>query len=185
MNPVRCSVETDVLFVVDLQDPFCDHLDRSEALLRRSAFIIRVAAALGVPIIATEQVPERLGPTHPALLRYLPDPIPKYTFSSLADSEVRTRWDVLQRPNAIVIGAETHICVSATSLDLLEIGAHVIVCPDALSSRTIEAHKLGMERLRDSGVIPAHTESVVYEWLKTSKNPGFKEVLKLVKEFAL
>jgi len=61
----------------------------------------------------------------------------------------------------------------------------VTVCPDAVSSRSIEAHKLGMERMRDAGAMPAHTESVAYEWLGSSAHPKFRTVLELVKRNAL
>ena len=182
---MRCTPETDVLFVIDLQDPFVSHLDRPESLLRRAEFLVRMAGLLGVPIIATEQVPDRLGATHDALRPYLPEPVAKDTFSSFAHPDVRAKWEALDRPNAILVGAETHICVSQTALDLRDAGARVMVCPDALSSRSPEAHKLGMERLRDSGIVPAHTESVAYEWLRTSKNARFKEALGLVKLFSL
>ncbi|HTQ12040.1 MAG TPA: isochorismatase family protein, partial [Fimbriimonadaceae bacterium] len=81
-------------------------------------------------------------------------------------------------------GVETHICVGQTAVDLLGSGMEVIVCPDAVSSRSVERHKLGMERLRDSGALPLHSESVVYEWLETAENPAFRDVLRLVKELS-
>lgn len=84
----------------------------------------------------------------------------------------------------MLIGAETHICVAATALDLIDAGYLVTVCPDAVTARTEERHKLGMERLRDHGAKPAHTESVVYEWTKDASNPAFRTVLSLVKQFA-
>jgi len=79
------------------------------------------------------------------------------------------------------VGIETHICVTLTALDLLKNGYGVFVCPDAVSSRTIEQHKLGMERMRDSGAIASHTETLAYEWMGTAESPVFREVLRLVK----
>lgn len=89
------------------------------------------------------------------------------------------------RRSVVVVGVETHICVCGTVLDLIAAGYRVTVCPDAVSSRSLEAHKLGMERIRDVGGLPAHTESVVYEWLGGSTHPAFKSVLEIVKRHAL
>ena len=86
-----------------------------------------------------------------------------------------------KRKQVVVCGLETHICVSQTALDLASNGYFVHVTPDACTSHTIELHKLGMERMRDSGVIPAAAESVVYEWLETSKANEFGDVLEFVK----
>jgi nicotinamidase-related amidase len=85
------------------------------------------------------------------------------------------------RKTVIVVGIETHICVSQTCLDLLDAGYAVAVCPDAASARTQDRHKLGMERLRDAGVVPIHTEALVYEWMVSANHPQFRDILQVVK----
>jgi nicotinamidase-related amidase len=187
MGLLRCDPATDVLFVVDVQTPFLDAIHESERVLNRTKFLIGIAKLLEVPIIATEQVPEKLGETHPevsAMLRGVPL-IAKTSFSALGAREVSQRLTQAARTRAILVGVETHICVCSTAIDLIQVGYKVVVCPDAVSSRTIEAHKLGMERVRDCGAIAAHTESVAYEWLGSSLNPKFKEALELVKSHPL
>jgi nicotinamidase-related amidase len=185
MSIVRATPEADVLFAIDLQDPFCDHLVESDRLLRRAEFLLKVAKVLGVPTIATEQVPSRLGPTHPRLSGLIESTFPKDSFSCLGDPDVQAAWQALARPTAVLIGAETHICVSQTALDLLDQGVQVLIGEDATSARHPEAHRLGMARATTAGAIPIHSEALVYEWMKTSKNPGFRQVLGLVKEYAL
>jgi nicotinamidase-related amidase len=76
---------------------------------------------------------------------------------------------------------ETHICISQTALDLVASGYQVHVAADAVSSRTMEKHKLGMERIRDSAVLPCAAEAVVYELLQQAGTPEFKAILPLVK----
>lgn len=182
---MKCSVAADVIFAVDLQDPFVTHLTDPDKLLSRASFLLKAANILGVPIIASEQVPDRLGATHAAIRSLVPPPFAKDTFSSLGNPEIRAHWQSLSRNRALIIGAETHICVLQTALDLKSDGAEVMVCADAVASRHTEAHNLALERLKQNGVIIGHTESVVYEWLETSKNTRFREVLGLVKEHAL
>ena len=60
-------------------------------------------------------------------------------------------------------------------------GFQVHVAADAVSSRTLEKHKLGMERVRDSAVLPCAAEAAVYELLREAGTPEFKAILKLVK----
>jgi nicotinamidase-related amidase len=138
-----------------------------------------------VPVVATEQYRERMGGTHESLMPHLAseDVIGKMSFSCCGCGEFMDRLRATGRTRAILVGIETHICVSGTALDLLEAGLEVAVCPDAVSARSLERHKLGMERIRDAGAAPIHTEAVLYEWMRTAEHERFRDALKLVKEF--
>ena len=105
-------------------------------------------------------------------------------FSALGCPEFVAALRLTGKTKVILVGFETHICISQTAHDLLSAGFEVVVCPDAVSSRSQEQHKLGMERLRDAGVVPAHTESVAYEWIGTAEHPKFKSFLQIVKNQA-
>lgn len=180
----RLSAEDSLLLVIDLQPAFLNGIWQSERVLHRSEFIVRCATVLGVPVIATEQVPQRMGGTEERLAPYIGNPFPKAEFSAAGNQDALTAMRLSGRQNIIVVGIETHICVSQTCLDLLEDDTTVVyACPDAVSARSEDRHKLGMERIRDNGVEPIHTEALVYEWMKTATHPNFKEVLELVKAF--
>jgi nicotinamidase-related amidase len=88
-----------------------------------------------------------------------------------------------ERNQAVLVGVETHICVSQTALSLLSEGFEVFVCADAVGARSVDRHKLGMERMRDAGAVAAHTEAIAYEWLQTADDPQFREALELIKEY--
>jgi len=88
---------------------------------------------------------------------------------------------VVGRKQIVLCGVETHICVTQTALDLIDAGYQVHIAVDAVSSRTMEKHKLGMERLRDNGALPIATEAAVYELLGQAGTPAFKAILPLVK----
>lgn len=171
-----------ILIVVDEQPKFMAAIWERERVLARSDFLVQIAVLLGVPVVATVQNPDRMGGLD-ARFDAL-DPIAKMSFSCGGAPEFVARLKALDRRQVVLVGIETHICVSQTAMDLLVADYEVIVCPDAVSARTVEMHKLGMERLRDSGVLPMHSEAVAYEWLETAENPDFRPALKLVKEFA-
>lgn len=160
-------------------------IHEADRVLGRALFLGKVASLLGVPVIATEQNPSRLGALSPEFEPVLSSaPIAKMSFASTGSLEFQRALARTHRRQIVLVGVETHICVSLTANQLLEDGYQVVVCPDAVSSRTIERHKLGMERIRDAGAVPAHTESVAYDWLGSAEHPRFKEALKIVKEYA-
>lgn len=167
------------LVIVDIQPKFLAAIHESGRVLEHSHFLAQVAQILEIPVFATAQVPDRMGSNHESLLPTIAREFPKTAFSAVgAEGFMEALGD---RKQIVIVGIETHICVSQTAQHLLERGFQVVVCPDAVSSRTLERHKLGMERIRDAGVVPAHTEGVAYEWMKDATHPKFKEVLNLVK----
>lgn len=185
MPTVRPKVTSSVLIVVDLQPKFLSPIYEKERVVSRAKFLIQVANLLGVEVFASEQVPEKMGGTAPEISELLTlgdPPIRKSAFGCVDSEEFVLALEKRRRRQAIVIGIETHICVSQTALGLLDRDYEVVVCPDGVSSRTLEMHKLGMERIRDAGAAPIHTEAVVYEWLESADHPRFRDVLQLVKQ---
>jgi nicotinamidase-related amidase len=103
------------------------------------------------------------------------------SFSCSGCDLFRRRFVNAEPCQVVLVGVETHICVNQTAHDLLDLGHTVIVCADAVSARTEDRHTLGLGRLRDAGAIVAHSESVVYEWMRSADHEKFREVLKIVK----
>lgn len=182
MPQIHCPVDDALIVVVDIQTTFMQVIHERERVLRRSRFLAQAGQAMGVPVLATEQNPTRLGTLDSSLLPVVSPPISKMSFSCWGAQAFREAIESSGRSSVVLVGVETHICVALTALDMRNAGYNVFVCPDATSSRTVEMHKLGMERMRDSGVMPSHTDTLVYEWLGSAEHPKFKDVLKLVKE---
>lgn len=185
VNTTKADVTDSVLIVVDVQPSFMRDIWERDRVLARAEFLIRVANLLEVPVLTTEQYPQRMGGTDERLRGQLSDAVfPKMTFSCCGCDDFVDSLKGAGRKQAILIGIETHICVSQTAVDLLSQGYDVLVCPDAVSARSVEMHKLGMERMRDAGVLPIHTEAVAYEWMGTAEHEKFRDALKIVKAFA-
>lgn len=180
----RCLADLDksVLLVVDVQPKFMKGMFEADRVLRRTLFICECASILGCPIIATEQYPERMGATEPAIGALLSVPASsKMQFSSTGCSAVQGALSK-ERKTVVLVGIETHICVYQTAHDLLEAGHEVIVGIDAVSARTKDRHEIGLGRLSQAGAVIAHTEAIVYEWMRSADHPQFREILKLVKD---
>jgi nicotinamidase-related amidase len=183
----RADSDRAVLLVVDVQPKFMAGIHEGDRVLNRTAFLLKIAKLVGVPVLASEQYPERMGATDSRIASLMPlgvFPYPKMRFSCAGCEGLMEALRALDRKQVVLVGIETHICVTLTAIDLLIAGYEVFVCPDAVSARTVEMHKLGMERMRDSGAMPAHTETLAYEWLSTAEHPRFREALEIVKEHA-
>lgn len=73
------------------------------------------------------------------------------------------------------------MCISQTALDAVG-NFKVCVISDAVSSRTKENWKIGLERMRENGAIILSTEMLMYEMLVDAKTKEFKECSALLKE---
>ena len=71
--------------------------------------------------------------------------------------------------------------VHQTVADLLEAGYEVYVVKDACASRKKDNFKNAIRLMRQNGAKIADTEIVLFELLKTSKHPNFKDVQALIK----
>jgi nicotinamidase-related amidase len=87
----------------------------------------------------------------------------------------------LGRRQVLVAGLETHICVCQTALDAAARGYQVHVARDASSARSEESHRVGLEKMALAGVVPASSETAIFELLERAGTDEFRKVLPLVK----
>lgn len=186
-HPFLLGRDTTALVVVDMQEPFLSVIHERDRLTQNVLLLCRAAATLGIPAVATVQYASRMGGVAPAVADALgaaftaEAALDKTCFSCAGAPEFIAALEATGRRQVLLCGVETHICVSQTAHDLLHAGYQVHVAADAVSSRTPERHKLGMERIRDAGARPCAAEAAVYEWLQEAGTPEFKEILKLVR----
>jgi len=145
--------------------------------------LIRGFQILQVPVLVTEQYPQGLGATIPAVavaLGGLP-PLQKMHFSSCGNDELMQSLEQGGIKQVVLCGIETHVCVQQTALDLLASGYQVHVAQDAVSSRKESDHRTALARLAISGVILTGTESTLFELMQRADIPEFKQVSALIK----
>ncbi|MEM7347768.1 MAG: hydrolase [Chloroflexota bacterium] len=172
------------LLVIDVQNRLAQVMNEKEALLTNLERLIQGAQLLGLPILWTEQVPEKLGPTVPTLNELLSEsnePISKHTFSCCRNETFTAQLEALNCKNILVTGIETHICVYQTCLDLLETNHEIQLVVDAVASRTDANKTLGIQRLSTAGATLTSTEMALFELLGDAKDPQFRAISKLIK----
>lgn len=183
----RLPLEADhcALIVVDIQEKLLPGIFQKEQLVRNSQLLIRLAGILKIPTIATTQYSKGLGGTVPEIASLLPDKqaIDKHMFSCFGSDVFCSLLKRLpgNRNTVLLCGMESHICVAQTALAALREGYLVHVASDAVSSRTEWNWKVGLERMRDAGAVISSTEMMIYELLRSSGAPAFKEMLPYLK----
>ena len=91
--------------------------------------------------------------------------------------------NVTEALNWIIKGLFTssdHVIVSSNEHKTLH-NLAVYVLKDACASRNKSEYKTGLELLKQYGAKVTCLEITLFEWLKSSKNPKFKEVQALIK----
>lgn len=173
------------LSLVDIQEKLLPPIWEKERLVRNSQLLIRLAGILHIPALVTTQYSKGLGGTVPEIASLLPEsvPIDKLMFSCFGSDVFCSSMKRLpgQRTTLLLCGMEAHICVAQTALAALREGYVVHVASDAVSSRVEWNWRVGLERMRAAGAVISSTEMMIYELLRSSGAPAFKEMLPYLK----
>lgn len=171
------TAEGSALLLVDFQARLMPAIANGAASLAEGVRLAKAAALLGVPVLLTEQTPDKLGPTVEALAGVGPV-LAKASFD--AGRAPGFAAALPERPAMVVAGWETHVCVLQTVLGLLA-SHRVAVVADAVGSRTEANRAAGLARMQAAGAEVVTAEMAVFEWLGSAGHPRFREALALVK----
>lgn len=174
--------ENTLCIVVDIQERLLPALHDADAMVERSRVVIQGLQALDVPLVATEQYPKGLGKTVPAVQLLLGDGaavFEKTRFSAVI-AEVEAVLNEQKIENVILLGAEAHVCMLQTVLDLRAKGLAVYVPFDCTTSRNPANKDNALQQMRDAGAVVSNSESVLFQLLGDAKHPAFKTVSKLI-----
>jgi len=171
--------------VVDIQERLMRVIDNADRVTRNSALLLKAAAVLDLPVLATTQYRERIGPLLSEITAELGgiEPLDKMEFDCFANPGFREAVTALPGgvDTLLVCGVETHICIYQTVVGALNMGYRVWVAADAVSSRTPANRKLGLARIREIGGVVGSTEMIVYDLLGRAGTPAFKALLPALK----
>jgi nicotinamidase-related amidase len=179
MNAALLERERTALVVIDLQQKLWPAIDGREGVLRNALLLLRLAEVLELPVVLTTQYAKGLGATLDEVLAAAPAaaPLDKVSFGCFGDPAILDRLRGLGRPQLLVAGIESHICVAQTVLGALEAGYAVHVASDAVGSRTVANRQVGLERMQRAGALISSAEMAVYELLRRSDGAAFKAML--------
>lgn len=169
-----------ILVIIDIQEKLVKAASNGEKTIINTSKISQAAQILSIPVIITEQYPKGLGATVESITGNDAFIMEKSSFSAFKEPEFEQKINSLNRKQVILCGIETHICVLQTAIDLYKNGYEVYVLKDCVSSRSEEEQNSGLELLKQYGIKVITVEIALFQWLKSSKHPQFKDIQKLI-----
>lgn len=177
--------------ICDLQEKFRNAIHEFPKVVSTTQKLLKASQILDIPVFATTQLRGKLGETCPELRLDAPDGIKtkahldKSAFSMFVP-ELQKVFHELgpEKREVIVVGIESHICVTQTTLDLLREGHKVYVLADGVSSCNAQEVPIALARLRAEGAVVTTSESLLYECMGDAGIAEFKKIAGVVKEYS-
>lgn len=176
------NVDDTLVLGIDLQEKLVNMLSNSDEIKSNSIKLLNAAAILNVKTILTEQYPKGLGFTIDEIKKIKEfKTLEKTSFSAFSTDDIKNNIIKSNRKNIVIFGIETHICVYQTVLELLENGYSIHLVKDCCASRSFDNHSTSLEIMKQKGAAISALEIILFEFLKSSKHPNFKEIQGLIK----
>ncbi len=185
LNALRLDAEQAMLLVIDVQTKLLPAIDRHEDVSFNVQQLLRGADIFELPVLATEQYPQGIGPTVEPVAELLAglraQVVEKNTFSVCGAPAVREALTAIDRPEVIVCGIEAHVCVLQTALDLVSLGYRVYVCADAVGAQHRLDYQWSLSRMQQAGAVVTTAEAALFELAGECRTPRFKRLLECIK----
>lgn len=125
--------------------------------------MLKAASILSIPVYATTQNRSRLGDMCSELnLSNAVEHVDKTAFSMWVPS-IAKHFPQSTPSEVVIVGIESHICVTQTTLDALANGHKVYILADGVSSCNPQEVPIALARLRAIGAVVTTSESFLYE----------------------
>ena len=175
-----------VLVLVDYQSSMFKGVASGDKTIIKNAAVCAAKAAgiLGIPVVLSAINPERLGKFIPEITQLFPGQeafarkIP--SFDAFEDEKTWNAFTKTGRKKLVVSGLWTSMCFTYTALHAVKEGYEVYGLMDAAGDSTADAHRFGIQRMLQAGVVPITLESLVSEWMHDWTNPKAGELVKEV-----
>ncbi len=175
-----------VLLLVDYQHAMFNGVGSgNRTLIKNSALAVAKAASiLGVPVVLTSINPDHNGEFIKDITELFPDVVVHArklpSFDALEDEAVLSAVKATGRKKIVISGLWTSMCFAFTALHALREGMDVYGLMDASGDSTKTAHRYGIKRMTQAGVIPITWETITSEWMHDWANPKAGELMKEV-----
>lgn len=183
-SELSLSAEDTILLIIDVQEKLAPAMDPSlyGTMLKNLDRLLKARSVLPFEVVVSEQYPQGLGPTVPAVRELLSGvaPIAKTSFSVLGEPALAGALSRSGRKTVVVAGMEAHICVYQ-SVRALAATHRVHLLADGIASRTVDNWTIGKGLAERAGAVLTSTETVLFDLLGKAGTEAFKAVSKLVK----
>lgn len=176
------TAKNSALVLVDYQPAMFRGVGSGDRTAMRNSAIAAARAAniLGVPVVLTSIYPQGNGefikeitslfPKQEAYARKVPG------FDAFDDESV---WEAVKktgRKKIVVSGLWTSMCFAYTAIHGVREGLDVYGLMDAAGDASPDAHKYGIKRMLQVGVVPITCMALISEWMHDWGNPKAGEL---------
>ena len=174
------------LALIDFQPSMFRGVGSGDKALIKAAAVgaAKAAKILGVPVVLSSINPKGNGdfmkevtelfPGQEVFARKLP------SFDAFEDEKTYDAFIQTGRKKLVLSGLWTSMCFAYTAIHAVKDGYEVYGLMDAAGDSTPDAHKYGIERMLQIGVIPLTMEALVSEWMHDWNNPKASDLVKEV-----
>jgi hypothetical protein len=135
--------------------------------------MIRAAEILSIPIYVTTQNRARLGDVCAELPVANAVETADKTAFSMWTPPIAAHFEAGAPSEIVLVGIESHICVTQTALDVLAAGHKVYVLADGVSSCNPQEAPIALARLRAAGAVVTTSESFLFECMGDAGIPEY------------
>jgi nicotinamidase-related amidase len=180
------SAQNSVLALIDYQPSMFRGVGSGDKTVIKNAAIgaAKAASILGIPVVLSTINPKSNGEFIPEIAGLFPG---QEVFARKVPSfdafEDERNWNAVKstgRKKLVISGLWTSMCFAYSALHGLRDGLEVYGLIDAAGDSTPDAHKYGVERMLQAGVIPTTLECLVSEWMHDWGNPKAGELVREV-----
>lgn len=178
------KAENTAAIIVDVQEKLMPAMFNQEEVEKNVNRLISGLKLLEIPMVVTQQYTKGIGMTIPSVMETIGESfsyMEKTSFSVYGDEKIKETIDAMGKKVILVCGTEAHVCVLQTCLELKEAGYEPVLVVDAAGSRHAEDRKFGIKRAIQEGVRVTTYEAILFELMKGSTCPVFRQISKIVK----
>ncbi len=180
------TAKNSVLALIDYQPSMFKGVGSGDKMVIRTAAYCAAKAAsiLEIPVVLSTINPKGNGdfisdiaalfPGQEIFARKVP------SFDAFEDERNWNAVMVTGRRKLVISGLWTSMCFAYSALHALGEGLEVYGLIDAAGDSTPDAHKYGVERMLQAGIVPTTVECLVSEWMHDWANPKSGELVREV-----
>lgn len=149
--------------------------------------LARMALEYAMPLVLTTTMEDYVGPTIPHISDLAPDAFERRykrggELSCWDAEDLRAGVQALARPNVILAGLTTDICLFWAAIDAQKLGYKVMVVADACGTMSPLGDTLTYDRLRELGITVTVVNQAVTELVTNFGTPDGQKAQKIMGE---
>jgi nicotinamidase-related amidase len=181
------TVENSILVLVDYQPGMVKGIrsGNTQELIDATSLVVQSASIMQVPTVMTSIQESRNGTVLPELLKDFKGKVVEREVASfnicddpkLMRQIMRIATTKGNERNTIVLGGWwTGMCVAFSAIGLMQLGFNVMTLNDCIGDASVIAHQTGIERMKQSGVVPMTWMPVVSAWMNDWNSEHAREL---------